>query len=300
MKEDIVLSRAEVVTGQGGLPKVCIQNEAACAEICLMAAHVLSYHANGQEDVFFVSEQSSFGQTGPAIRGGVPVCWPWFGPPNREELPNATTSHGFVRQFIWEYLGSRCVSARRTDVTFVLRDSPESRAIWPYSFELRMNVGVGDTLEMNLETSNTGNMPFTYAQALHSYFSIGDISQTRIEGFDGLEFIDKAPANPPAPNPQRGDIAITEETDRIYLGHSGSAVIVDPAKRRKITIAKSGSNTSVVWNPWIAKAHRMPDFGDEEFHRMLCVETCNVADDAVSLAPGESHSLAATIAVCPM
>lgn len=300
MKKNVVRAGVEVVTGQGGLPKVCIQNDAAYAEICLMGAHVLSYRPAGQDDVLFLSEWSSFGQTGPAIRGGVPVCWPWFGPANREELPNATTSHGFVRQFLWEYLGHREVSARRTEVTLVLRDSPESRAIWPYSFELRMSVSVGATLEMNLETVNTGDTPFAYAQALHSYFSIGDISQVRIEGFDGLKFIDKAPADPPAPNPQRGDIAVTEETDRIYLDHSGTAVIVDLAKKRKIEISKSGSNTSVVWNPWVAKAHRMPDFGDEEFHRMLCVETCNVADDAVSLPPGGRHSLVAAIAVHPM
>ena len=300
MEENVVHNRVELVTGQGGLPKVCIQNDAAYAEICLMGAHVLSYRPAGQDDVLFLSELSSFGQTGPAIRGGVPVCWPWFGPPNREELPNATTSHGFVRQFIWEYLGHQEVSALRTDVTLVLRDSPESRAIWPHSFELRLNVSVGATLEMNLETVNTGNTPFAYAQALHSYFSIGDISQVRIEGFDGLKFIDKAPATPPAPNPQCGEIAITEETDRIYLGHAGVAAIADPVKKRKIVIAKSGSNTSVVWNPWIAKAHRMPDFGDEEYYRMLCVETCNVADDAVLLAPGERHSLVAAIAVYPM
>ena len=292
--------QVQFMTGQGGLPKIGIQNDAACAEVCLMGAHVLSYCPVGQEEVLFLSKHSEFAQTGPAIRGGVPVCWPWFGPPNTKELPNAKTSHGFVRQYMWEVDEFRLVSPRRTEVTLLLRDSPASRAIWPYSFELRMKISVGATLEMSLETVNTGDIPFTFAQALHSYFSIGEVSQVRIKGLDGLKFIDKAPATPPAPNPQQGEIAITEETDRIYLGHEGQAIIVDPVKHREIVIDKSNSNTSVVWNPWVAKSQRMPDFGDEEFHQMLCVETCNVADDAVLLSPGRHHSLAATISVRPI
>ncbi|MBR6471138.1 MAG: D-hexose-6-phosphate mutarotase [Victivallales bacterium] len=300
MKDFTARNPVQVVKGQGGLPKICIQNDAARAEVCLMGAHVLSYCPAGQEEVLFLSEHSAFAQTGPAIRGGVPVCWPWFGPADIQALPHAVTSHGFARQCLWELIEQRPVSARRTEVTLMLHESPESLAVWPHPFELRMNISVGATLEMNLETVNTGETPFTFAQALHSYFSIGDVNQIRIKGLDGLKFIDKAPGNPPAPNPQRGEIAITEETDRIYLGHAGQAVIVDPVKRREIVIDKSGSRTSVVWNPWIAKSRRMPDFGDEEFHRMLCVETCNVAEDSVLLAPGERHALTAVLFVRPI
>ena len=290
----------QLVTGRGDLPEIHICNDAATAEISLMGAHVLSYRPAGEKEVLFLSEHSAFAQTGPAIRGGVPICWPWFGPANRDVLPNATTSHGFARQMMWELAERREVSPRRTEVTLALHDTPESLVIWPHRFDLRMLVSVGATLEMSLTTTNVDEAPFTIAQALHTYFSIGDIDAVSIRGFDALKFIDKAPANPPAANPQPGDIRITEETDRIYLGHCGQAVIVDGANARQILIDKSASRTSVVWNPWIAKSQRMADFGDEEFHRMVCVETCNVADDAVTLAPGASHTLAATISVRPI
>lgn len=292
-------SSIQLVDGRGGLPEVHIQNDAARAEISLMGAHVLSYQPVGEAEVLFLSAQSNYSQTGPAIRGGVPVCWPWFGPANRDALPNATTSHGFARQMMWELTDRREVSPRRTEVTLTLRDTPESLAIWPHRFELRLTVSVGATLELSLTTTNSDDAPFTIAQALHTYFAIGDVNTVSVDGFDGLEFIDKAPATPPASNPQPGTIRITEETDRIYLGHKGRAVISDPAMKRRIVIDKSNSRTSVVWNPWVAKSQRMADFGDEEFHRMLCVETCNVADDAVTLAPGSSHTLAAAISVCP-
>ncbi len=299
--EPIMKKCIQVVTGRGGLPEVHIQNEAASAEICLMGAHVLSYHPAGQKEVLFLSEHSAFAQTGPAIRGGVPVCWPWFGPAKREELPNATTSHGFARQMMWEVSEQREVSPCRSEVTLVLRDSPASLAIWPHRFELRMTISVGATLEMSLTTVNVDDKPFTYAQALHTYFAIGEVSQVSIQGFDGLGFIDKAPATPPATNPQpAGGIRITEETDRIYLGHAGQAVIVDPVLSRQLVIEKNGSNTSVVWNPWIAKSQRMADFGDEEYHRMVCVETCNVADDVVTLQPAEHYTLTAVISVRPL
>ena len=285
------------VTGRGGLPEVHIHNNAASAEICLMGAHLLSYRPADEKEVLFLSEKSAFAQTGPAIRGGVPVCWPWFGPAPREELPNATTSHGFARQMMWELVEQREVSPMRTEVTLALHDTPESLAIWPHRFELRLAVSVGATLELSLTTTNMDETPIAIAQALHTYFSVGDVNLLEVKGFDGLKFIDKAPAEPPAANPQVGPIRITEETDRIYLGHSGRAVICDFANERQLVIDKSNSHTSVVWNPWVAKSQRMPDFGDEEFHKMICVETCNVADDTVTLAPGASHTLTAVISV---
>lgn len=287
----------QLVAGHNGLPEIHIQNDAASADICLMGAHVLSYRPAGEKEVLFLSEKSNYAQTGPAIRGGVPVCWPWFGPAPHEELPNATTSHGFARQMIWELVERREISSMRTEVVLALHDTPESRTIWPHRFELSLNISVGATLELSLTTTNVDETPFTIAQALHTYFAIGEVNALEISGFDGLKFIDKAPTDPPAPNPQNGDICITEETDRIYLGHKGRAVIRDFSNGRQIVIDKSNSTTSVVWNPWVAKSQRMPDFGDEEFHKMVCVETCNVADDAVTLGPGATHTLTAVIAV---
>ena len=285
------------VAGRGGLPELHVHNDAAEAQICLMGAHLLSYRPVGEADVLFLSEKSAFSQTGPAIRGGVPVCWPWFGPAPKAELPNAVTSHGFARQMMWKLVEHREVSPMRTELVLELRDTPQSLAIWPHRFVLRLLVSVGVTLELGLTTTNADEAPFTIAQALHTYFAVGEVGALEIHGFEGLKFIDKAPADPPTPSPQQGAIRITAETDRIYLGHTGRAVIRDEANARLLVIDKSHSATSVVWNPWVAKSRRMPDFGDDEYHRMVCVETCNVADDAVTLAPGASHTLAAAISV---
>lgn len=281
--------------GPGGLPVVEIRNNAATARICLMGAHVLSYTPAGQEDLLFISEKSEYSQTGKAIRGGVPICWPWFGPAAQSGVPGATTAHGFIRQFMWKFAGVREISDRMTAATFTISDSPESLAIWPHKFMLTLEVVVGDTLTLTLITTNTGDQEFTIAQALHTYFSVGEIERTIVCGFENLKFIDKAPATPPAPNPQQDFIDFTAETDRVYLNANGEAVILDPVKHREIHIAKTNSDTGVVWNPWINKSRNMPDFGDEEYHRMVCVEVCNVDYDAPAIAPGASHALSTTI-----
>lgn len=286
-----------LLTGRGNLPEIHIQNNAAHCEISLMGAHILSYIPRGHRDVMFLSEESEYTQTGKAIRGGIPVCWPWFGAPDKEKYPNATTSHGFIRQFMWKVISWKELSLECTEVVLGITDSPESRAIWPYAFNLEMTVRIGATLEIALTTTNTGDQEFTYAQALHTYYAIGACETVRVKGFAGRLFIDKAPANPPVTGPHAGDATITAETDRIYLNCPGQAVIVDPTMGRKIVIDKEGSDTGVIWNPWIAKSKRMSDFGDEEYHNMICVENCNVDYDAVTLKAGASHTLRVKIAV---
>lgn len=286
-----------LVTGRGNLPEIHVQNSAARCEISLMGAHILSFVPAGHRDVMFLSEKSEYSQTGKAIRGGIPVCWPWFGGADKAKYPNATTSHGFIRQFMWKLVDWKDNGADSTTVTLAVEDSEASRAIWPYAFNLTMTIVVGSTLQLALETVNTGDTEFTYAQALHTYYAIGDCRQVSVNGFDGCKFIDKAPANPPAANPQPGDVTITAETDRVYLKCPGSAVITDPVMGRKIVIDKEGSDTGVVWNPWIKKSQNMPDFGDLEYFNMICVENCNVDYDSKTLKPGESHTLRVKISV---
>lgn len=286
-----------LLTGRGSLPEIHIQNQAAHCEISLMGAHILSYVPNGHRDVMFLSGKSEYSQTGKPIRGGVPVCWPWFGGADNAKYPNATTSHGFIRQFMWKLVDWKDEGCDSTVVTLAVEDSDASRAIWPYAFNLTMKVTVGKSLQIALDTVNTDDKEFTYAQALHTYYAIGDCRQVNVTGFDGCAFIDKAPANPPSANPQPGDVTITAETDRVYLKCPGTAVITDPVMGRRIIIEKNGSDTGVVWNPWIKKSQNMPDFGDLEYFNMICVENCNVDYDAKTLKPGESHSLHVKISV---
>lgn len=286
-------------TGAGNLPFVRIANQAAVAEICLMGGHITSYVPQNQQELFFISEKSNF-KAGMPIRGGVPLCWPWFGAP-APELQCDQILHGFARQSMWSIAKTTPISDEESAIVLVLKSTPESMQLWAHSFYLELEVVVGKKLQIRLATTNTGNTTFTYSQALHHYFNIGDIHQLRVVGFDGLSFFDKAPmATPPVENPQVGDITFRCETDRIYHHHTADAVIVDPVLQRQIRISKANSDTSVVWNPWIAKAQRMADFGDEEYLRMVCVESGNVTYDSRTLAPGEKHTLEATIAIEPL
>lgn len=287
----------QLVTGRGGLPEIHVQNRGGRCEICLMGAHVLSFLPSGHREVFFLSEKSEYSPVGKAIRGGIPVCWPWFGPADTEKIPGATTSHGFIRQVFWNVSSWKELGDEQTEVELQAEDTPETRAVWPHAFRIAMKIRVGKALEMTLATTNTGDQEFSYQQALHSYYAVGDCHDLSITGFQGCEFKDKAPADPPAPNPQPGDVTIAAETDRVYFHCPGEADILDPVMGRRIRIEKWNSDTGVVWNPWIAKSRRMPDFGDEEYRNMVCVENCNVDYDGKTLQPGESHALSIRISV---
>ncbi len=282
----------EAILGPGDLPTLKITNAAATATVCLMGAHVLTYQPAGQEEMLFLSSKSEYSQTGAPIRGGVPICWPWFGPAESSGIPGAKGGHGFARQCMWTVETTHEESENSSTVVLALTDDEDTRAIWPYAFKLTMEVTVGDALTMKLTTTNTGTTAFSYAQALHTYFAVGEIEKTTVKGFDGLAFKNKV-AGSEAPNPQPGDVTFTEETDRIYFHAAGESVIVDPVKKREIHITKENSDTGVVWNPWIVKAQRMADFADDEYHNMVCVECCNVDYDAPTLQPGEAHTMTA-------
>ena len=157
-------------------------------------------------------------------------------------------------------------------------------------------MAVGPSLSLALTVRNPGPLPFTFEEALHSYFAVSDVRRVLLHGLEGVGFVDKTAAGARRPG-EPGPIAIAAETDRVYLGADTGVTIEDPGWGRRIVVSKSGSRTTVVWNPWVAKAKAMPDFGDDEWTGMVCVETANALDDAVSLAPGESHTLTATIEV---
>jgi glucose-6-phosphate 1-epimerase len=267
------------------------------AEVALQGAQVLSWQPRGHAPAIWLSPMERLANPTAApkpVRGGTPVCWPWFGPHPTDTLKPA---HGFVRTRLWTVAGaSRNSDAVR--VTLTTATTAADRAVWPHSATARMEVTLGDSLTLALETGNTGADAFTLTQALHTYFAIGDIATVSVEGFDGQHYVDKLDGN--ARKRQAGSITFAAEVDRIYDAHPGSAAIVDPGLARRIEITKSGSRSSVVWNPWSGKATRLGDMGPDGWRRMVCVETANAGSDLVQLAAGGTHTIAATYRIAPL
>ena len=278
--------------GSGDLLRVAIRSSLAEAHLYLHGAHVSHFQPKGAEPVLFTSGQSFFAPDKP-IRGGVPLIFPWFGP--RAGYPDAP-AHGFARLAEWE-VESLAIDGDEI-VTVVLSLSPNSqtKALWPHDFALRYRVAVGRTLTMTLEVENTGTEPITFENALHTYFAVGDVRETATTGLEDADYLDKTDGmqrKKQGPEP----IRITQETDRIFENTRKTCVLDDAKLKRRVTVEKSGSQTTVVWNPWVAKAAAMTDFGHDEWPRMLCIETANAGANAVALAPGKSHVMRAVVSV---
>jgi len=283
---------AKLVEGNGGLPAVRITSPRAHGEVYLHGAHVTSWRPASAEEVLFLSPNSRW-QAGSAIRGGVPICFPWFG--DRLSDPKSP-AHGFVRAKSWE-LDSIVQRDNTAIVTLSTQSDENSRKLWPVEFRALLKVSFGDELRMELIVSNRGSAPFDFEAALHSYFRVGDATTARISGLDESAYIDKTDAG--REKPQQGDIVINAQTDRIYRNSTDPVMIEDDSLKRCIKIAKENSHDTVVWNPWSEKAAAMSDLGESHWREFVCVETCNVGGNAVHLAPGGTHNMAAIISVAP-
>ena len=276
--------------GPGGLPVLSVTHPHGTLELTPYGGHVLSYQPAGQTPVLFVSRASTY-VPGKPIRGGIPVCWPWFGP-NSEDP--ALPMHGFARLMFWR-VEAVDVGADAVEIRLALRDDAQTRKYWPHAFELVLRVVLGTRLQIELTTRNTGSQPFALTQALHTYFSVGDVGRIAIEGLEQTSFFDSLTRERVAPD--GAAISFRAETDRIYTDTTADCLIRDPALGRQIRVAKRGSRSTVVWNPWIEKAKRMPDFGDDEFPGMVCIEAANARDDVMTLPPGHTHTLAQILSV---
>lgn len=277
------------VAGPGDLPTARIHNRHARAEICLLGAHVLSFQPHGEEPVLWLSGESNFA-VGKPIRGGIPVCWPWFA---AHPTDSSKPSHGFVRTALWSVAATRSLEDGATQVELGIDSNDETLALWPYRFELRLTVTVGTTLTVELISRNPGEAAFRYTGALHSYFTVSDAAGIAIHGLADGDFLDKTEGF--ARKTQRGPIQISGPTDRVYLDTDAECVIDDPGLGRRIHIGKSNSHTTVVWNPWSSGAIRLPDFGDDEYRGMVCVETARAAEDVATVPAGGEDQLTARI-----
>jgi D-hexose-6-phosphate mutarotase len=269
-----------VETGAGGLPRARVSGARADAEVYLQGAHVTRWQPHGAAPVLFLSSRAVYAP-GKAIRGGVPVIFPWFGAHASD--PQAPM-HGFARSRPWRLLTSE--------------DDAASRALWPSPFEARYRVSVGDALELALEVANRSSVPFTFEAALHTYLAVGDIRAVGITGLEHAAYIDKVDG---MARKRHGaePLRLTGETDRVFLGTTTRCVVDDRALGRRLIVDKTGSASTVVWNPWSTRAAGIADLEPDDWRRMVCVETANAADDAVTLPAGARHVMTATLRVEP-
>ncbi|ANY90715.1 MULTISPECIES: D-hexose-6-phosphate mutarotase [Pseudomonas] len=267
--------------------------------IAQQGAQVLSYQRLGEPPLLWLSDQAIFRQ-GKSVRAGVPVCWPWFG--NLQRNPQAVQAmyhdeqapaHGLARTRDWQLLGIE-EAAEGLRIEFSLPQALGDLPGWPHEVELKLLIEMGTQLKMTLSSLNQGNDSVTISQALHSYFAVSDVRQARVEGVDNLGYIETLADW--ELRQQHGALGFAGETDRIYLQTPDLLKIVDPQWNRRITLHSTGSRSAVIWNPWTERARELTDMADDGWQRMLCIETANVWDDVVTLAPGASHSLSVTIA----
>jgi len=269
---------AAVMPGVNGLAKVVLTHRSgAGAEVYLHGAHVTSWTNSRGEELFFLSRESNFAPDKP-IRGGIPVIFPQFGADG--PLP----MHGFARISAWELAHTEARANGVVAATLTLADSPHTREIWPFAFALELGVLLdAGALTVSLRVRNTGKAAFEYAAALHTYFRVADIRRTAVYGLEGVTSIDDMRGGAREVE-TRAAIRFAEETDRVYLAAPDALRLEDEGNERAIAIAKRGMSDAVVWNPWIARARRMPDFGDDEYQQMVCVETGNMGCQ-LELAP---------------
>lgn len=279
--------------GQGGLPLVRVNARAGQASVYLQGAHVTNWTPAGGPSVLWMSEFGEFAPGRP-LRGGVPVCFPWFGP---NQTDATAPVHGFARLADWRLLKAH-EAGDDVVLVFCLTDTAATRSsVWPWRFEAEYTVTVGATLGLALQISNLDVVPVTFEEAFHTYLGVPDIHAVSVSGFEDLAFIDRL-ADPEAQVAEGRPVTVSKETDRIYLGTGNEALISD-GTGRTLSIATEGSASRVIWNPWHAKAAAMADFGADEWTGMICVETANVRGDRVRLTPGESHTMSAEITQLP-
>jgi glucose-6-phosphate 1-epimerase len=282
---------AQVVSGNGGLPKIRVTTPAASAEIYLHGAQVTAWRPAGAEEVIFVSEKSHW-EDGHAIRGGIPICFPWFRA--KTDDPKAP-SHGFVRTREWRLESITAEENGNVSVVCSTESDESTRQWWPHEFHIEHRVAVGKTLGLELTARNTGATPFRFEEALHTYFRVGLAQHVRVRGLDQVKYLDNTDGN--REKLQSGDVIFAAPTDNAYLDTHGALELIDPALKRTIRTEKKNSATTVVWNPWQQGAASISDLGEDEWQRMTCVEASNILGIAISLTPGQEHTMRATLSV---
>ena len=265
-----------------GFVVIDVESKLCQASIALQGAHLMTWQPKGEAPVLWMSPVASLTK-GASIRGGVPVCWPWFGAHEKPDFP----AHGYARRVMWKIV-STSISESFVSLHFKIDECLTQ--YWSEEVPAELIVRLGTEVELELITQNHTNQPVIVGEALHTYFEVADVRNIVIRGLDGCDYLDSLDGM--ARKVQQGDITFSEETDRVYLDDGQTLFIDDSKMHRTIVIEKENSHSTVVWNPWIDKCKRMGDFGsDDGYLGMVCVETANAKDDVVTIEPGKSHRL---------
>lgn len=283
-----------VVEGDNGIPFVVIKNKSSAAIISLYGGQLLSYKHAGKDDLLFLSKLANYKQ-GAAIKGGIPVCWPWFGvdPENK-----GRQSHGFARNNMWELRSTESLSDNQCRVVMGLTENEETRLLWPFEFDLTIEITIGEVLGVKLITKNTGKQKFVITQALHTYFSVANIENVVLQGLDKKKYLDKANINVGDEEKiQIGNIEFNHEVDRIYLDAPASTQLIDTMREQQVDICSTGNKTAVVWNPGADICEQMSDLENTDYQKFVCIETANAASNVIEVHPGESYVLSASYSV---
>ena len=284
---------ANVSEGNGGLPRVQITSAFGSGEMYLHGAQVMSWKPAGHAELLFMSTKSRW-QEGQAIRGGIPICFPWFRAKGNDHQAPA---HGFVRTKTWQ-IESIVQNEGRVSVSMFTESDEQTRRWWPAVFRLVHRVTFGSELCLELVCVNTGTTPLRFEEALHTYNRVADVAQVRLHGLDVVRFLDNTDAN--REKTQIGDVAVASQTDSAYVQTANAVDLLDPKLCRRIRLTKDNSLTTVVWNPWREGAAGLRDLGDGEWKEFLCVEASNILDSSVNLDPGQEHKMTAVLSVAKL
>jgi len=271
--------------GPGGLIIIKVNNAGVKSSITLEGAQVLTWTPTGEQPVVWVSPEAKY-VANKSVRGGIPICWPWFGPHGTQ---SSYPAHGVARTSIWQMNSVEILPDGRTQLNFALPQTVDIGAYWPYATPLQYVVTIGSSLELELITRNESETDITLGEALHTYFAVSDVRKVSVSGLQGCEYLDKVDGG--NRKLQQGEVNIAGEVDRVYLDTTTECIIEDANWKRRIHIEKQGSRSTVVWNPWIEKGAKLGDLGETGYLNMLCVESANAADDVVTIPSGGEHRL---------
>lgn len=276
-----------------GLKFIEIDNPLATAKIALQGAHVMHWQPKTEKQpVLWLSEHARYVQ-GRSIRGGVPICWPWFG---AHPTDSTLCPHGFARVIPWQLVDSDTTDTGATRLVLQMLETPEAKRQLSYPYVLTITITIGKRLKIDLATTNKAHHPFMIGEAYHTYLNVSDIANIKIAGLQECVYADKLQDY--ARNVEHDVLSFNGEFDRVYLDHSDDCILYDSGFNRLIRVAKSGSDTTVVWTPWAEKAHKTGDMGNgDEWRHMVCIESTNAMENSVVINPNRTHVLSAEYSV---